>query len=159
MPEAYVTVAPLPVMLGESNETFLPINYKHQDGAEFFQEFDHEHGIDVLKHRVVNRNKMRTMIRAVFLLNHRSYCEWEGWRAREREREGRGEREKRGRQREDEGQTEGRVRREGEAGRGRDGGPGEKRRDGEKREEEREGGRGEPRHEGRGNREKAEGRK
>ena len=37
MPDAYITVAPLPVRLGESAPSFLPINYKHKDGDDFFK--------------------------------------------------------------------------------------------------------------------------
>ena len=37
MPDAYITVAPLPVRLGESKPSFLPINYKHKDGDDFFK--------------------------------------------------------------------------------------------------------------------------
>ena len=50
-------------------------------------ELHREHGIGVLKCRIVDRNKMRTMARASFLLTHRAYCEWEGV---ESEREGEG---------------------------------------------------------------------
>ena len=64
MPDAYVTVAPLPVKLGESAQSFLPPNFRPTDGVDFFQELYHEHGVEVLKCRIVDRNKMRTMIRA-----------------------------------------------------------------------------------------------
>ena len=75
MPDAFVTVAPLPVKLGESVQSFLPINFKPTDGVDFFQELYHEHGIEVLKCRIVDRHKMRTMVRSAFLLNHRACCE------------------------------------------------------------------------------------
>ena len=67
MPEAYVTVAPLPVMLGESVQSFLSINYRPTDGSDFFQALYHEHGIGVLKCRIVDRNKMRTTGTSIFL--------------------------------------------------------------------------------------------
>ena len=75
MPDAFVTVAPLPVKVGESAVSFLPPNFKPTDGEFFFLELYHKHGIEVLKCRLVDRNKMRTMIRAAFLINHRAYCE------------------------------------------------------------------------------------
>ena len=74
-PEAFVTVASSPVDLGESTPSFLPPNFRPCDGVDFFQELYHQYGIDVIKYRKVDRNKMRTMIRASFLVNHRDYCE------------------------------------------------------------------------------------
>ena len=74
-PEAFVSVAPSPVDLGESTASCLPPNFRPCDGVDFFQELYHQYGIDVIKYRRVDRNKMRTMIRASFLVNHRDYCE------------------------------------------------------------------------------------
>ena len=74
-PEAFVTVAPSPVDLGESTASFLPPNFRPCDGVDFFQELYHQYGIDVIKYRKVDRNKMRTMIRASFFVNRRDYCE------------------------------------------------------------------------------------
>ena len=74
-PDAFITVAPLPVKIGESTESFVPPIFKQTDADDFFQELYHKHGIEVLKHRLVDRNKMRTMIRAAFLIHHRAYAE------------------------------------------------------------------------------------
>jgi hypothetical protein len=74
-PEAFVAVAPSKVLLGDATTSFLPPNFRPSDGEDFFQELYNHHGLDVIKHRRVDRNKMRTMIRASFLKNHRDYCE------------------------------------------------------------------------------------
>ena len=74
-PEAFIIVVPSPVDLGESTASFLPPNFRPCDGVDFFQELYCQYGIDVIKYRKVDRNKMRTMIRASFLVNHRDYCE------------------------------------------------------------------------------------
>ena len=69
MPEAFATVAPTPVKLGESATSFLPPNFRPTDGVDFFQELYHEHGIGVLKCRIVDRNKMRTNGTSIFLID------------------------------------------------------------------------------------------
>ena len=56
-PEAFVTVAPSPVDLGESTPSFLPPNFRPCDGVDFFQELYHQYGIDVIKYRKVDRKQ------------------------------------------------------------------------------------------------------